>query len=408
MKTIRTGKLNFIKTILLTIGIAFTLRLASAQCDPPPSGIIAWWPGDGNANDITGTNNGILQNAVSFVAGEVAQAFSFDGVSSYIDVPSSPSLLPTNQFTIELWLFQKSANTVQGYRLIDKETAGTGDGLTFDTHDGSTGRRLRLVLSTSSFFNANTVYNLNMWHHAAVTYAGGTIQFFLDGVSDGSYSNVPPPLENNLDLFIGAPHAGCGGTCGLVEYFHGYMDEVSLYNRALSSNEITAIYSAGSAGKCKLSFTSQPQSQVGYWGQGVTFNASVASVSPFGYQWFFGTNQIPNATNSALVLTNLQFTNAGSYSVVVTNDSGSITSNPANLTVDTADVAIALYPGLKIDGVVGLTYGIQYSTNLTNTNGWIGVTNLTFTQPTEIWYDAVPATLAERFYRVLPGPIPIP
>ena len=122
----------------------------------------------------------------------------------------------------------------------------------------------------------------------------------------------------------------------------------------------------------------------------------------------YGTNQIPNATNSSLTLTNLQFTNAGSYSVIVTNSFGSITSNPANLSIDLAGVSIALYPGVKIDGAVGLTYGIQYSSNLSNTNGWIGLTNLTFSQPTQIWYDSVPASLYQRFYRVLQGPIPIP
>ena len=110
-----------------------------------------------------------------------------------------------------------------------------------------------------------------------------------------------------------------------------------------------------------------------------------------------------------LVLTNLQSSDAGAYTVIVTNFYGSITSSPpANLIVDTAPVSIALYPGVKIDGVVGLVYGIQTSTNLANTNAWIGVTNLTFTVPTEIWYDSVPASLSTKFYRVLQGPIPIP
>ena len=190
------------------------------------------------------------------------------------------------------------------------------------------------------------------------------------------------------------------------QFFNGIIDEVSLYKRALSSNEIASIYAAGSAGKSV--FTVQPQSQVGYWGQSVTFNVSILGVPPFGYQWYFGASQIPNATTASLVLTNLQFTNAGTYYVVATNYSGSYTSNPANLTINPAGVAIALYPGLKIDGVVGLTYGIQYSTNLANPNGWIGLTNLTFTQPTEIWYDSIPASPARRFYLVLPGPIPIP
>ncbi len=81
---------------------------------------------------------------------------------------------------------------------------------------------------------------------------------------------------------------------------------------------------------------------------------------------------------------------------------------PVVQTTNLISVTIALYPGVKIDGVVGLTYGIQYSTNLADTNSWIGVTNLTFTVPMEIWYDSVPASYPSKFFRVLQGPIPIP
>ena len=50
------------------------------SCVEPPSGIVAWWAGDGNATDVQGGNNGTLQNGATFAAGMVAQAFSFDGV----------------------------------------------------------------------------------------------------------------------------------------------------------------------------------------------------------------------------------------------------------------------------------------------------------------------------------------
>jgi hypothetical protein len=94
--------------------------------------------------------------------------------------------------------------------------------------------------------------------------------------------------------------------------------------------------------------------------------------------------------------------------VVVTNFVGSITSSPAILTINPAGVSIALYPGVRIDGVVGLTYGIQSNSNLANVSGWMGITNLTLTEPVEIWYDSQPASLKQLYYRVLPGPISIP
>ena len=66
---------------------------------------MGWWPGEGNANDVVGANNGTLVNGVSFANGVVGQAFSFDGVSSYVSIPDSPSLDSfTNSITIESWM----------------------------------------------------------------------------------------------------------------------------------------------------------------------------------------------------------------------------------------------------------------------------------------------------------------
>ena len=73
-----------------------------------------------------------------------------------------------------------------------------------------------------------------------------------------------------------------------------------------------------------------------------------------------------------------------------------------------AGVSLALYAGITIDGVVGLTYGIQYSTNLSNTTGWRGMANVTLSVTPQLWFDLQPVTQPQRYYRVVPGPITIP
>jgi hypothetical protein len=73
---------------------------------------------------------------------------------------------------------------------------------------------------------------------------------------------------------------------------------------------------------------------------------------------------------------------------------------PAYVSVNPAGVTIA--------GVVGYTYGIQATTDLSTTTSWAGVANVTLSVPTQVWYDSQPATRSQRFYRVLPGPISIP
>lgn len=65
---------------------------APAQCVAPPSGLVGWWPGDGNATDIVGRNDGSLRNGATFAIGQVGQAFSLDGVNDYVAVPASGNL----------------------------------------------------------------------------------------------------------------------------------------------------------------------------------------------------------------------------------------------------------------------------------------------------------------------------
>src|ERR1035437_3159761 len=156
------------------------------------------------------------------------------------------------------------------------------------------------------------------------------------------------------------------------------------------------------------SITQQPMSQVGYCGNSVTFDVSATGNSPRGYQWQKDGAVISGATRTSLVLTNLQATNAVRYTVVVTNSFGSITSSNAYLAVNPPGVSLALYSGLTIGGVAGRAYGIQYNTDLTSSTGWQGMTNLTLDVPTGLWFDVQPATQYQRFYRVVPGPVPTP
>jgi hypothetical protein len=171
---------------------------------------------------------------------------------------------------------------------------------------------------------------------------------------------------------------------------------------------LSALFTVDTRGPMSVVITSEPQSQVGYWGQSVTLSVNATGAPPVIYQWLQNGTPIQGATGSSLVLTNLQLTNAGNYSVVISNSYGSITSSNAYLTINPAGVSLALYPGITVAGVAGFTYGIQYNTNLGNTNGWQGITNVTLVTPTQIWYDSLPATQGQRFYRVVPGPISIP
>jgi pectate lyase len=102
-----------------------------------------------------------------------------------------------------------------------------------------------------------------------------------------------------------------------------------------------------------------PQSQTNSPGQGVTFTVAAGGSAPLSYQWSFNTNTpIANATNAFLTLTNLQATNAGTYSVVVSNTAGSAVSAYAVLTVTSANTAPTLSPIPDTNIIAGVTLNI--------------------------------------------------
>jgi Concanavalin A-like lectin/glucanases superfamily/FG-GAP-like repeat/IPT/TIG domain/FG-GAP repeat len=145
-----------------------------------------------------------------------------------------------------------------------------------------------------------------------------------------------------------------------------------------------------------------------YVGQTNLLSVTVWGSGALDYQWYFNGNAVLGATNATYNLSDVQTTNAGSYSVVVHSTLGAVTNAPAEVVVSAAGVIIELYPGLLVAGTVGYTYIIQSAPDLTNTNDWTTIGTLTLTQPAQLWVDtnldASLPTNPRRFYRVELGP----
>jgi hypothetical protein len=196
--------------------------------------MVSWWPGDSNTDDIIGGNNGTFSGNFSFSPGEVGQAFSFDG-SSYVEVPDAANLnfAPTAPITIDMWVYRTSDAPIM--HLIGKrEGCGSanyqmalnttsGEGLVFGGSGGevATGQDLPL----------------NVWTHLAGTFDGSTYQFYINGTLAGTAAGTLGPV-NTASLRI--------GTSGICGRFVGFIDEVELFDRALSQPEIQSIVDASS------------------------------------------------------------------------------------------------------------------------------------------------------------------
>ena len=304
------------------------LTVNPAVCSPPPSGLISWWPGNGNASDLAGGNNGTLHGSVTYVAGQVGQAFSFNGNGEGV-VVGNPASLQLQNFTIDAWIQRGSTN---------QASLSTSGGLFFSYGDGGYGFGMddngQLLLSQvddSQVVSSLLIADTN-WHHVAVTKGGSTVVFYIDGVAYPTVS-YGPNFTFSTSAAIGA-RGDSFGNC-----FLGLIDEVDVFNRPLAAMEIQAIYNAASAGKCNSSppsITSQPVSQAVPAGNIASFSVVTTGTAPLSYQWQFNNTNLSGATTSVLNLVNVQPTDAGEYSVVVTNAFGSVSSSNALLTVNPA------------------------------------------------------------------------
>lgn len=141
------------------------------------------------------------------------------------------------------------------------------------------------------------------------------------------------------------------------------------------------------------------------WGKPATVSVSALGSAPLAYQWFKDGSALMGATNAVIEFAAVQISDGGLYSVVVSNPYGTVTNAPAQLVVNPANIALGMYAGVTIEGVPGFTYGIQYTTDLRDTNSWITATNLTLSEAIELWVDRAVnvqnATNARRYYRVL-------
>ena len=322
----------FAVCVLLSIPLTRALGQDATNCVTPPSGLIAWWPGDGTALDLVNTNHGILQNGVSYAEGKAGQAFSLDGMDDRVFIPESPTvdLSRMTNWTIQAWVRPTSFSS-KSYLTIYSE----GYWRVLLGVDNPTGKPENWINNANQFLGA-VALQISNWNHVALTFDGTNRTFYVNGAFAGS-SNSPVATSDNNGAAIGdvAPTYNSA-------QFQGQIDEVALFNRALTSNEVAAIYAAGSAGMCYTNnpapvFVVQPVSQTGFVANAVTLTGMAMGSPRPTYQWIFNNTPIPNATNTSLTLTNLAITDSGNYTLLASNTHGIANSTVASLTVPDSD-----------------------------------------------------------------------
>ncbi|KJU84017.1 FG-GAP repeat-containing protein [Candidatus Magnetobacterium bavaricum] len=228
-------------TVTMSAARSVTATFSAASSTGP----IAYYPFNGNANDASGRgNNGVVHGATLTTdrAGNANSAYSFNGADSYIGVPDNDALtLGASPFTIATWVYFNQVDVRTPIMAHDEGYGNANKWILWYDEQGSgnvaSGPALRLHVNGTGLTPTDVGYatwtpNKNRWYHVAVTRSGNTYSFYVDGTMIGTSQNstvIPNPAA---ELTLGRAEAF---------YLNGCLDDVRLYNRALSAAEIKAL-----------------------------------------------------------------------------------------------------------------------------------------------------------------------
>ena len=325
------------------------------------NGLVAYYPLDGNANDYSGNGDngevlGALLTPDRFGATNGAYYFNTTNLSAIVTKGSN---IPTgtSSRSISLWfaadVVNKDPNRTE-YLFHSGDPTTTGDFyLTFQTYgDFVMGDR-------TSFFRTQSGSPPILdgkWHQVVMSFESNRLIAYYDGKPMTFVGSPPPTTIFNTGK--GPLHIGFWDG----QYFNGSIDDVRVYNRALSPQEVQLLFDFESI-PLPPTITRQPATIAVTRDSSVSLNVAATGREPLSYQWRFKGRDIPGATNSTHMIPNFQPSHAGGYSVVVSNSAGSVTSSEGVLLLNPILTALATEGGT----VSGISDQGNYAINSTAT-----------------------------------------
>lgn len=222
---------------------------AASACIEPPSGLVSWWPGDSNNDDLAGVNNVKAASAIKHVPGEVLDGFSL-GSNGYLQVAPSASLA-NQHFTWAAWVKPMGPGPDPGGSAL----------IIQDIDDYNIAVGLYWASQTNQFifdfgniqsetFNSTDTFPAGSFYFVAGTYDGSTFRLYVNGKAEGSFSEKKT-IGYSTNPWAFGSSGQIGISVGYPRTLDGVIDEIQAFNRALSQSELQAIYNAGMAGECK-------------------------------------------------------------------------------------------------------------------------------------------------------------
>ncbi len=247
-------------------GLRLELSGSACCCVPPPSGMSAWWTFDEaagpTANDIAGTFNnlGTYHGSPTPTPGKVGNALCFNGISDYVQVSDQAEINfigscsnGAESFTIDAWI-RANANGSGQQTVLDKRinVNTTPQGYELFLYYGKLGFQIADGVGYGNYIAPTPDLRDGQWHFIAVTVArcgtnGNAGSLYVDNNPVLAFlDSRTGDLNNSANLAIGQPDPYYG-----FSYYEGCLDELEIFKRVLTPQELLSIFNAGSAGKCK-------------------------------------------------------------------------------------------------------------------------------------------------------------
>lgn len=247
----------------------------------PSNGLLGWWPFNGNANDESGNgNHGIPSGAIlsNDRFGMQSKAYNFDGLDDNIILSSTNNINFATQQSISFWIYFSSLPISESI-VFSQQSSSSTSAIGYSISLNSSGKlNYRVGNGNSSSYSGvlNNAININQWNHLVCLFDSGKQEVYLNGqllnstLQPNAFIGFP-----NLDIQIGSNTWGSQNAIN----FGGIIDDVAIYNRSLTSNEILALYNG-----CINVFQIQPSNQNALSSSTVQFSAQSSDPSAT-YQW---------------------------------------------------------------------------------------------------------------------------
>jgi hypothetical protein len=324
------------------LGLCLTANLMAQPNYVPTNGLVGWWPFNGNADDESGNGNNGTVNGATLTAdrfGNSNKAYSFDGVNDFIQ---SPNQTLTGSVSFSGWYQMSDFDTPGNDMFYISNQSTTNDiyssniAFGFRSYQGQYGHSTYVASPLTGYYATNNLPIENVWHHITCVFENGSyVKMYLDNILIYSNNNVATSLSQaSLPLLFGGT-----GTSSFY-YYLGQLDDIGIWNRALTEQEIANLYN----GCSNTSITSQPANTIANPTTAAQFSIAASNVTScqwqtdlgVGFQNVSNAGQFSGATNDTLTVSNVSTTNNNQQFRCIINSNGCVdTSTVAVLSVST-------------------------------------------------------------------------